>query len=116
MSERVTAVSDAHLSVIHWLQRHGVELIEEVTFPPFTVDCYVPRFHVVIEVDGPQHRASRDKKRDLYLGEAYNLLVGHIPAGAVEKVVHDEVVRLFRSAADTARVRRQECLMRVPGL
>ncbi|KKM33142.1 hypothetical protein LCGC14_1565530, partial [marine sediment metagenome] len=38
---------DAHLAVIRELERHGLGLLEEVEFPPYRADIYLPAYHVL---------------------------------------------------------------------
>ena len=59
--------------------------MDEVPFPPYTVDIWVVDAHFAVEVDGPQHLASKDKKRDARLLEEYNLPVLHISMGEAKK-------------------------------
>jgi very-short-patch-repair endonuclease len=75
MSELVRVMSDAHRELIRLLQNWGVGLMEEVEFPPYTVDIYVPDAHVAIEADGPHHSRRHDDKRDQQLYERYSLVV-----------------------------------------
>ncbi|KKK85867.1 hypothetical protein LCGC14_2768960, partial [marine sediment metagenome] len=62
--ETVTVLTDAHQAVIRELEKHGVMLMEEAEFPPYRVDCYLPAYHVAIEIDGAQHSAKTDEERD----------------------------------------------------
>ncbi len=79
--ETVTILTDAHLAVIKVLERHGLGLLEEVEFPPYRADVYLPAYHVVVEVDGAQHNMRADRKRDRELNAEYSLYVFHIAAG-----------------------------------
>ncbi len=70
----------------------GLDVDDEVEFPPYTVDIYVPELHVAIEYDGPKHdqRAQklRDQKRDRELWETYALPVlriNHAEMGTIPK-------------------------------
>jgi len=76
----LTIMTDAHRRVLQWLENRGYEVMEEVPFSPYTVDIYLPDFHAVIEVDGPQHSRAADQKRDLTLNSVYNLLIFHVNA------------------------------------
>ena len=73
-----TFISDAHAKVIKILEKKGVELMEEVDFPPYRVDIYVPDCHAAIEVDGPQHSVREQTTRDTRLLFDYKLPVYHI--------------------------------------
>jgi len=65
---------------MRWLENKGLELMEEVSFPPYRVDIYLPDYHAVIEYDGPQHTAKQDYKRDVFLVDEYKLTVFHVSA------------------------------------
>ena len=80
LQESVKSFSDAHVQVSKILERAGLEIMEEISFPPFFADVYIPSHHVVVEIDGPQHEKKRDKRRDKKLLEEYGLPVFHIPA------------------------------------
>src|SRR3990167_11217070 len=58
----------------------GFEVREEVSFPPYTVDCFVERLHTAFEADGPQHSATHDRRRDTLLLERYGLPVFRLTA------------------------------------
>ena len=80
LQESVKSFSDAHVQVSKILERAGLEIMEETSFPPFSADVYIPSHHVVVEIDGPQHEKKRDERRDKKLLEEYGLPVFHIPA------------------------------------
>ena len=53
----------------------GLTVEEETSFPPYSVDVYLPELHVALEADGPTHQMSKDEKRDLQLLAEYALPV-----------------------------------------
>ena len=79
LQESVKSFSDAHVQVSKILERAGLEIMEETSFPPFSADVYIPSHHIVVEIDGPQHEKKRDERRDKKLLEEYGLPVFHIP-------------------------------------
>lgn len=83
--ETVTVLTDAHLAVVKELERHGMNLMEEVEFPPYRADIYLPAYHVIIEVDGAQHSFAADRKRDRELNADYSLYVFHVAADDAKK-------------------------------
>ena len=85
LEDSLTYLTDAHVQVIKILERWGFEIQEEVEFPPYCVDVYIPDFHVAVEVDGPQHEKSRDVKRDATLLDIYALPVFRITITVVGK-------------------------------
>ncbi len=85
--------------------------MEEVSFPPFSVDVYIPSHHVVVEIDGPQHEKKRDEKRDKKLLEEYGLPVFHIPAKYAKqpKKWWDDFVAFMKEAEGTVDERVVKC-------
>ena len=85
MTDQLTYMTDAHKAVIKQLEKWGLGVMEEVDFPPFRADCYLPDYHCVVEVDGPQHSEKADNKRDKELCDVYGLYVFHISSKNVNK-------------------------------
>ena len=83
--DQTTVLSDAHATVIKHLLNRGIGYMEEIDFPPYRVDCYLPDWHAVIEVDGPQHSMREIHKRDRALDEIYGLPVFHIGSGSANR-------------------------------
>ncbi len=78
--ETVTVLTDAHLLVVKILERRGLGLMEEVEFPPYRADIYLPAYHALVEIDGAQHNVRADRKRDRELNAEYSLYVFHVSA------------------------------------
>jgi very-short-patch-repair endonuclease len=116
MSELVTVMSDAHRELVRLLLNWGVELQEEIKFPPYTVDVYVPVLHVAIEADGPQHSRRRDDKRDQYLCEVYDLIVLRVENSVLKhpEKLHRAVRECFEICAESANARAIRCRNKVP--
>ncbi len=116
MADLTPYVSDAHLRVMQLLETRGVELIEEVAFPPYAADIYVPSLHMVIEVDGPQHRASTDRKKDAVLVGKYHLFVLRV----THNVTMDSLIERFTMARLDAMIdsdeRWERCRRKTPWL
>ena len=116
--ETVTILTDAHQAVIKELERHGIMLMEEVEFPPYRVDCYLPSYHVAVEVDGAQHNARADRKRDRELNAEYSLYVFHIAADDAK--APDRWLESLSAFLDYVQPTRDErweaCEMRTPWL
>ena len=71
--EGITELTEAHQKVSRRLERLGYSIMEEVPFPPYTIDIYIPDYHLGVEVDGPHHQEKKDRKRDNFLMETYEL-------------------------------------------
>ena len=116
--ETVTVLTDAHLAVIKVLERHGMGLMEEVEFPPYRADIYLPAYHALVEVDGAQHSERADRKRDRELNAEYSLYVYHVAADDAE--IPDrwlEPLAAFLDYVQSTRDERWEaCEMKTPWL
>ena len=81
---QLTVLTDAHKTVLKFLETRGLGVMEEIPLPPYTVDIYLPDFHVGIEVDGEDfHNKKQDEKRDKILLADYKLPIYRIKASAV---------------------------------
>lgn len=100
------------------LHRKLVELLEELhlqveiekAFTPYSVDVYLPRLHVVIEADGPQHKNhAKDALRDGVLRVRYGLPVYRVTeeqmshGGILKAVLSQEWLRTAGARKDVAR-------------
>lgn len=50
-----------------------INYVSEQSFHPYTVDIYLPEWHLALEIDGPFHVAQCDRHRDKYLWNYYGL-------------------------------------------
>lgn len=98
------------------LEQKGYELMEEVEFPPYRVDIYLPEYHVAIEVDGPQHSEKEMKKRDERLYEDYNLIIYHVPVGIPNSLWLPKITKWLDQDIDTANLRWDEIKLKLPWL
>lgn len=100
------------MRVSKYLNAMGIDHINEYNFDRFSVDIYVPDFHVAIEVDGPSHLAKKDSRRDATLRERCALPVLHIKAGARKYInlldIQTVVVEFLKEHEDTAKERLEK--------
>lgn len=118
MIDQTTVVSDIHKKVMNNLENYGVELMEEVDFPPYRADIYVPAAHAIVEVDGPQHKDRRDQLRDANLSNLYFL---HVIRVKTDKIRKDgkwitEILDALDEAMKTGIERWDKCKMKTPWL
>lgn len=73
MSVPDTRLTLFHKRVMGWLEGCGFGVMEEVDFPPYRADIYLPDFHAIVECDGPWHGRTADDRRDHYLSDTYGL-------------------------------------------
>lgn len=74
----LTELTEPHKEVLRYLQCRGLAVWHEVSFPPYFVDLYLPRYHAAVEVNGPLHVREKDDERDEELLAIYRLPVHHI--------------------------------------
>jgi len=50
--------------------------MEEAPLDQYTLDTFLPEYHVAVEWDGPMHslRKKKDRERDLYVLEKYGII------------------------------------------
>ena len=118
MVDQVSVFSDAHKAVVKLLNAWGVELMVEIDFPPYRVDCYLPILHAAIEIDGPQHSAKRDRIRDQKLFAQYSLPVFRIKATQAlhPKYWRNRLVEFYEEFVDSAHERWHQCRDETPWL
>ena len=70
------------------LDKAGLRHAPQYEIFPYTVDFYIPELKIVIEADGKMgHLKKRDKKRDVYLIEQFDVnYVLHIKELTKEKI------------------------------
>jgi very-short-patch-repair endonuclease len=113
----LTVVSEVHAKVIHFLESRGVQLIEEVPFPPYTVDIYIPDYHIAVEVDGPQHSKKNDTKRDKVLIKEYKLWMFRVTDREFNSnplKFYTELHEFMNSAINSAEYRYEKVADKIP--
>lgn len=113
-----TFLTDAQVAAIDHLESAGVGVLEEVPFPPYRVDIYLPEYHAGVEVDGPQHAVRADTRRDKELLEIYLLPIFRVKA---EDARHPErwgkeLEAFLSRAAETKKNRWEQAEDRCPWL
>ena len=73
-----TTLTDIHVRLIDVLKSIDLYVETEVSFPPKSVDCYLPDYHIAFEADGPQHSMQKDMDRDAFLMAEYALPIFHV--------------------------------------
>ncbi len=86
--EPLTHLTDIHKKVSKRIERLGISVQDEIPFPPYTVDIYLPEYHAAVEIDGPHHSETKDTLRDQRLWEEYRLYVLRIDIGEAKKASH----------------------------
>jgi len=87
-------------------------LSECADFPPYLLDLYLGEWHICIEIDGPQHRPTRDAIRDAALRTNYGIETLRIPSDTIarndeaEQKVAFRILRYIEHHADTTEDRK----------
>ena len=112
-----TVISDAHSRVIKLLEARGLCLQEEIDFPPFRIDLYLPDYHVCIEVDGPYHSERANRLRDRELENVYHMPTFRINVRDIDGLGWlVPLTLLLGRAAVTKDARWKQCELRTPWL
>ncbi len=101
-------LTEGHKALIYALEHLGFSVEDEVTFPPYTVDCYIENVHMAFEFDGPQHSHKRDEKRDTILMARYALPVIRVTEFSKDPVtvisqIAAELIDLWKSSSNNRR-------------
>ena len=81
-----TELTAPHRAMIFLIQELDLQVIAEYPAGKYTLDCYLPEFHVGIEVDGPGHSKKRDNRRAIEIGTDYGIPVLHVAATDIVEV------------------------------
>lgn len=89
-------ISYLESSFITWLDNHNVYYLHEPAFKNWELnktyfpDFYFPKFKLIIELDGTQHRKTtkQDQRRDSYIKQTYGI--------NVVRITHHEYIKKLR--------------------
>jgi very-short-patch-repair endonuclease/predicted RNA-binding Zn-ribbon protein involved in translation (DUF1610 family) len=82
-----------HLKLESLLHELGFKVDKEVGFGGFFVDCYLPDFHVALEADGPFHSIRKDRKRDSFILENYNVPILRFDSKLLMNTVKEKEIK-----------------------
>ena len=102
--------SKPHRRVESYLDESGISYLSEQEFSPYTVDIYLPEWHLGIEVDGPFHTKTKDKIRDQWLEERYGLLLIRLDMKfwRSKQYINDNILAFIEKYADTCIDRKSQ--------
>lgn len=66
-------ITKAHKRISDLCRRQGLNVNDEEPVGRFSIDIYLPEWHLGIEVDGPTHSPRKDERRDGELWADYGL-------------------------------------------
>ena len=102
-AENKTENTKEQLRVASWLIELGLLTNLEVSFPPYIADIYLPELDLIIELDGPHHWASKDKKRDTYLNEEHGVNVWRFKNEVIKASFKEDFIALIMKRAEELR-------------
>jgi very-short-patch-repair endonuclease len=79
----------------------------------FTLDFYLPEFHVGIEADGPFHNTKKDRVRDAAILEATGILIMRISQHDIDSADHQTMVKGVVDACSAFFASKAERMARV---
>jgi very-short-patch-repair endonuclease len=89
--------------------------MEELDFPPYRVDLYLPDYHMAVEIDGPLHNIRQDEKRDNDLFNEYKLLVFRISSRYLRPFYWLDALRdILLQAQETRDERWEQAELKLP--
>mgnify|MGYP001572447040 CR=1 FL=1 len=95
-SQDETSRTAQHRRVERILARMQIGFDSEVGFSPYSVDIYIPEWHLAVEVDGPGHSPKKDAERDAVLLGKYFLpvlrLKSDLPGATVITKIEDFII------------------------
>ena len=105
--------SGPHRHVEKVLENIGIAYISEQPFDPYSVDIYLPEWHLAIEVDGPLHNKKKDEERDAFLYERYGVRLLRLNTNGDfrNKVLEDTIINYIDDNCDEVESRKQKWLM-----
>lgn len=96
--------SAPHRRLERWLDEMGLTYDSEVDVLNYTMDIYMPEYHLAIEVDGPYHGVKREQARDWQIYNASGIVTIRLKGFQVEH--RATIIRAIERWAATAQ-RRQ---------
>lgn len=104
--------SKPHRRVEAILDDMGVSYFSEFPMKPYTVDIYIPEWHIAVEVDGPFHVKDKDAVRDDFLNKTYGVEILRLNAKAwmPKPVIEGALTGFIENHADTVMTRKKLCL------
>ncbi len=70
-----------HRKVCDWLDEYDIGYREEYPVGPYSVDIWIPKSNLGVEIDGPQHSAAKDMIRDAAIERETGMRIVRIPVG-----------------------------------
>lgn len=105
-----TSYTFGQMTVHNWLQELGITTDVEVPMGKYCIDLLARHEWIVFEYDGPMHNKKKDKIRDEYLMENFNLPTYRIKTLFPKEEVKVNLIQFASEWADSAQKRKNSCL------
>lgn len=100
--------SGPHKRVEKILDGMDINFSSEERFAPYTLDIYLPEWHLAIEIDGPAHSAKKDEVRDQWFLEFHGIPTLRLDAKIWQTTskIEEKVIAFIEEHADTVEIRK----------
>lgn len=100
--------SGPHRRVEKILDGMDINYSSEEGFPPYTLDIYLPEWHLAIEVDGPAHSVKKDEVRDRWFLEFHGIPTLRLDATLWFRTatIEAKIIAFIEEHADTVEERK----------
>ena len=73
----------------------GIGVTLEEDFGKYVVDIYIPDLLLGVEIDGPYHLKKKDRLRDEYLKDSFDIDILRIPDKDIKVSYRDEFTKII---------------------
>lgn len=100
--------SGPHKRIEKILDGMDINYSSEERFAPYTLDLYLPEWHLAIEVDGPAHSAKKDEVRDQWFLEFHGIPTLRLDAKVwhTHLYIQAKIIAFIEQHADTVETRK----------
>lgn len=113
-----SARSGPHRRVERLLDEMDINYSSEERFIPYTLDIYLPEWHLAVEIDGPMHSKTKDATRDRWFLEAHGIPTLRLDAKIWQnkESIKTKIIMFIEEHADTVEIRKDASRQRPPSL
>lgn len=85
-----------------------INFSSEERFAPYTLDVYLPEWHLAIEIDGPAHSVSKDAVRDRWFLEFHGIPTLRLDATIWQKTdaIKTKIIAFIEEHSETVDARK----------
>lgn len=107
--------SRPHKRIEKILDGMDINYSSEERFAPYTLDIYLPEWHLAIEVDGPAHSEKKDQVRDQWFLEFHGIPTLRLDATVWHKTqtIQENITAFIEQHAGTVETRKDAARQRL---